>query len=184
MSDFNIQIKVRNARLLRAIRSKAGTAAEFARMSGISQQSLSALLTMRLSPIRQDGEWTSTVLRICEWLGVMPEQIWPAHMEKVLLKRAETEIELSAAQVEAITNGADNAVEQRELLARWISKANLVPRDVEVLMLRNDGLTMEEVAQIVGTTRERIRQRELRAQRRIRAAAQRDGYRTFTEVVS
>jgi transcriptional regulator with XRE-family HTH domain len=184
MSDFNIQIKVRNARLLRAIRAKAGTAAEFARLSGVSQTALSALLTMRLSPLKANGEWSATVQRICEWLGAMPEDIWPAHMERVLLKRAETEIELTSEQVLSITDGADNSLEQRELLARWVSKANIVPRDLEVLMMRNNGLTLEEVAQAVGTTRERIRQREMRAQRRIRDAARRDGYTSIAEVLS
>jgi DNA-binding CsgD family transcriptional regulator/lambda repressor-like predicted transcriptional regulator len=184
VSDFNIQVKVRNARLLRAIRAHSGTAAEFSRASGVNQTAISALLSMRLSPLTKAGEWTTTVHDICTHLGCMPEEIWPKHMERVLLKRAETEIELSSAEVEAITEGAADRQQQREMLARWIGKSGLVDRDVEVLALRIEGATLEECAQEVGTTRERIRQREMRALRRLREMARRDGIRTFTDVVA
>jgi transcriptional regulator with XRE-family HTH domain len=184
MSDFNVQIKIRNARLLRAIRAKSGTTAEFSRLSGVHKQALSGLLTMRISPIRANGSWSQTALRVCGWLGVMPEEIWPAHMERVLLKRAETEIELSSEQVMAITAGADNAAEQRELLARWVSKANLTDRHLQVLMMRNDGLTYQEVAKEVGLSAERVRQVEWQAQNKVRRAAMFDGYKSLTQVLA
>jgi RNA polymerase sigma factor (sigma-70 family) len=183
MSDFNIQVKVRNARLLRAIRSKAESPAEFSRLSGVNQTALSAFLTMRHSPMTKSGEWSAPAVKICEFLGCLPEEIWPKHMERFLLKKAETEIELSAAEIEAITAGAADRIQQRELLGRWVAKSGLVERDIQVLSLRVEGATYEECAKEIGTSKERVRQREMRALRRLREMARRDGVRTYLETI-
>jgi lambda repressor-like predicted transcriptional regulator len=184
VSDFNIQVKVRNARLLRAIRAKAETAAEFSRLAGIEQNALSGLLTMRLSPMRKSGEWTTAAMRICEFVGCMPEEIWPKHMERFLLKKAETEIELSAAEVEAIAEGSENQIQQRAMLERWIAKSGIAQRDIVLLQMRTDGATYEDCAKEFSVSRERVRQREVRAMRKIRTVANRDGIKTFLDTTA
>jgi RNA polymerase sigma factor (sigma-70 family) len=182
MNDFNIQIKVRNARLLRAIRSVSDSAADFSRLSGVSQTVISALLTMKLSPMRKDGTWTVPATEIASYVGMTPEEIWPAHMERLLLKRAEAEIEFSAADVLAIAGDGENATIQRQLLERWA--AALTPKQIEIIGRRNAGETYEEISKDFGVTRERIRQQEFRAIYKMRKAARVDGIESMTQVLS
>ena len=182
MSDFNIQIKVRNGRLLRAIRTVADTAAEFSRLSGVSQTTLSALLTMRLAPMRQDGTWTPAATEIASYVGKTPEEIWPAHMERLLLKKAEAEIELSAADVLSIAGDSEGATIQKQLLERWAT--TLTPKQIEIIGRRTSGETYEEISKDYGVTRERIRQQEFRAYVKMRKAARVDGFDNMTDVLS
>ena len=57
-ADFSVRITVRNGRLLSAIRAKYGTTANMARMTGLSQSAVAALLTLKQSPVLKSGEWS------------------------------------------------------------------------------------------------------------------------------
>ena len=176
MKDFNVEIKVRNARLLRLIRAKFGTSAEAARAARINYQTLSGWLTMRLSPFLVDGNLCNAAQDLCAALGCYPEDIWPAHMANFQMKRNSAEIEMTAAEVLAISGSSERDVIQRQLLARWAK--SLRPREIEAIGLLQAGATLDEAGAALGVSRERVRQMEAKALRKMRAAALRDNVRS------
>lgn len=179
-ADFNLQVTVRNARLLRAVRETFGSASECARQLGISQQSISALMTMREKPYRQDGSLTNTAEKLCGALGKYPDELWPQHIAEMQARKGRAELEVSLEDVQALqSDGAD--VWRRKLISEWGKGLN--PRDAEVLHRRVSGQTFEEIASDLGVTRERARQRECRALRVLRVNAKRKGYESFSDVV-
>lgn len=180
MSDFIVQVKIRNARLLKAVRATSDSGADFARKCGVSQTVLSGLLTMKITPLLKDGQWSEHAQKICSFLGVDPAEIWPAHMERVLLKRAESEIELSTADVVAIAGGDDTTM-QRDLLQRFSKR--LTDREIHVIGRRTAGDPYEDVARDLGVGRERIRQIEFRAYSKMRKQAAVLGIKSYEDTV-
>lgn len=181
MSDFSVKITVKNARLLRLIRAEYGTSAEMARRAGVNQSSIAGLLTMKISPIRSDGDWTKAAYDISSALGVAPEEIWPQHIAKIKLRRNEAEIELSASEIDNMIS-AEKRVAMRELLTRWSAKLN--DREARAIASHAEGATLDEIgAEIGARSRERARQILCKAQRKIRTAAARDGVTDLQEVL-
>lgn len=178
MTDFNVKVSVRNARLLRAIRVRASSIAEFCRVHDLPYSDVVALVGLRIEPVKEDGSLKTVPDRLLSALGMEVEEIWPRHMERVKLAKSSAEMELSAPQVSALMSRADpeKRLMQRELLARWSKDLNFT--DAEVLGRRIAGETLEEVAKDFGVTRERIRQKEQRALRKLRTRAKIEGYDT------
>jgi len=173
MSDFIVSIKVRNGRLLRAIRSKYGTPSEMARKTGISAKQLSGYLTMRLSPVRKAGDWSKGAFDISSALAIEPEELWPWHIARLKLARNEVEIDMTVEDVAQITNGTEYMNAQRTL-ARWA--AEIPDRKIKAAIMISGGATFDEVRSEVGSvTRERARQIALSGLRKFRQAAYRDG---------
>lgn len=184
MSDFNVKITVRNARLLRAIRERADSVAEFCRTYGLQYPRVSALVAMNAAPVRQDGTLTATAVEVLSALGCEAEEIWPRHMERLKLKRATAEIELSADQVAAIASDEGDPVKramQRQMIGKWAK--SLSPAEAEIVARRVSGETYEEVAKSFGVTRERIRQREQRGLRKMRMQATRSGVQCIEDAL-
>lgn len=181
MSDISLKITVRNAHLLRAIRASHSTSADFCRAFGIQQSALSAILTFRASPFTQDGSLTAIAETICSALGKYPEELWPDHVASLKLKKASAEVEISAAEVMAICGGPEDRAIQRELLARWA--ADLTPREIEAIGMRQSGMTYEECGAALDVGKERVRQIEFRGYAKMRRAAARDGCKSVAEVM-
>jgi DNA-binding CsgD family transcriptional regulator len=182
MSDFVVKITVRNARLLRAIRAKYGSASEMSRQTGIGTSVISGLLTMRMSPLA-NGDWSKSAFDVSSALLCEPEDLWPAHIAKMKLRRNEAEIEMSLEQVEGLLSAGDRPMAQA-MLAKWAASANLTDRQADVLARRVSGATLEECSQVYGVNRERIRQIELKAASKIRRAAFSRGVRSIDDAVS
>ena len=181
MGDFNIQIKVRNGRLLRAIRNVSDSTADFCRKSGVGQTQISALLTMKQSPLNKAGEWREIAHAICSYVGCELDQLWPQHMQRMMLKKSEAEIDLSAAEVFEIAGSGEQDVINRQLLAHF--SKNLTPRQIECVGRRQRGETFEQIAADFGVTRERVRQLELKGLSKMRRMAMAKGYNTLTDVL-
>jgi DNA-directed RNA polymerase specialized sigma24 family protein len=63
------------------------------------------------------------------------------------------------------------AVEQRDLLEKILESAGMNEREEIVLrMLTIEGYTLEEIGQVLGVTKERVRQMEIRILRKLRKA--------------
>lgn len=175
MKDFHLEMKVRNNRLLVAIREKFGTSANMAREAGISPSAISALLGMKVTPVNQSG-WTGPAEEIASALGVLPSEIWPEHMREVRLKTATAEMTLDAAEVQQIVSDAADVTEMRDLLTK-IGGA-LTPREQMLVefIKENPAATYDEKGVLLGgVTRERARQIECKAFRKMRASAARLG---------
>lgn len=182
MSDLNIKMTVRNGRLLRAVRDTYGTGAELCRVAGVSETHLSALMTMRASPFREDGSLTNTAEAIVSALGVPADDLWPAHVARLKAKRATVEVEMSAQEFAAI---ADDDLERgmiyRDAIAKWSEQ--LTDRQRTALTVHHSGGTLDEVGEAIGgVSRERARQIIAKSERIIRAAARQQGVEKWSDI--
>jgi RNA polymerase sigma factor (sigma-70 family) len=185
MSDFRVIVTVKNNRMLRAM-DQAGfdTALALSRASGVSQSTVGDYLGLKLAPIRPDGEWRNSALKISEALRRLPEDLFPPQFLREALQTNRAVREVSADQLPALTgHGASIAYDPGRALVVKDAVASLYqglrtlsPREQTVLALRyglagQEPHTLDEVAKRLRVTRERIRQIELRAQRRLKHPA-------------
>jgi lambda repressor-like predicted transcriptional regulator len=170
--DFNVKITVRNARLLRLIRQKFGTAAELSRRSGVTPTTIAALMTMRHRPILQSGEWRDAALNVAGALGVDPSEIWPLHLRERKVKIATAEMELSSDQVVALMAPAEDSadiIERKEIVSKLLE---CLPERVRyVVEERMKGADLGDLGREFGVTRGRIMQLELRGHRKMKERA-------------
>lgn len=175
MSDFSIQIKVRNGRLLRAIRQKYGSSAELCRKCEISPTIVSRYLIMKESPILMNGDWKESAFDVSSALGMEPEEIWPDYMRQIALRKSTVELDASVDQIAALSSG-EGQLAIKLAAMKIINTHRLRPRYREVLKMRfiND-MTLEEAGKVVGVTRERIRQMESKSLRTLKHPASLSG---------
>ena len=183
MTDYRVQIKVRNARLLRAI-EKAGhqPGPIFAREVGISYTvHLLPYLNLKRTPFDENGDLRPCAEKLCVFLNCLPDELWSEEQRYPLVTNA-AEIELSSAGVHELLSSPSSCADPLSMLEKkQASQAvdslldTLTPREAEVLRLRHgiDGepMNLEEMAKAKGCSRERIRQIEAKALRKLRAPA-------------
>lgn len=181
--DFNVKVSVRNNRLLSAIRENHDTVSEFCREFDLSITGVNGLICFRDPPMKKNGEWRPLALDVAAALGAYPSDLWPKHFERAQTKRATAEIEASAEEVAAIAapdGDIERQILQRKLLANWAR--NLRPRELKVVALRQQGATLEEVAKEFGVKRQRVRQIEQKAYRKMRVNAAKQGIKSMVDV--
>ena len=183
MTDYRVQIKVRNARLLRAI-EKAGhqPGPIFAREVGISYTvHLLPYLNLKRTPFDENGDLRPCAEKLCVFLNCLPDELWSEEQRYPLLTNA-AEIELSAASVHELLASPSDCADPLSLLEKKQAAQavdalldTLTPREAEVLRLRcgidGESMNLEEMANAMGCSRERIRQIEVKALRKLRAPA-------------
>ena len=90
MTDYRVQIKVRNARLLRAI-EKAGhqPGQIFAREVGISYTGhLLPYLNLKRTPFDEIGDLRPCAEMLCVFLNRLPDELWSEEQRYPLLTNA------------------------------------------------------------------------------------------------
>lgn len=180
MSDYRVSIKFRNARLLRAIEQKGNISApKFAEQVGISYFHLLAYLNLTRAPFLENGDLRPCAEKICVFLNKMPCDLW-SEEQRIPLEKNKSETELTGYQVARLFSlCSENDFDPLENLERaegmsLIEDAlkSLTPREEEVVRARfgidGEAFTLDEVAKQQGVTRERIRQIETNALRRLR----------------
>ena len=178
--DFNIKMTVRNGRLMALIREKYDSVSAFCRAAELGVTQVSALMTFRETPVLKSGDWKPLAADVAAALGVYPSDIWPEHLQEVRTKRATAELEISAAEVEAI-GGVESQVLQRDLLAKW--SKSLTPRETLAIGFFLDDMTLDEKGEALGVGRERARQIECKALRKLREAAALDNVKRFHDAM-
>lgn len=183
MTDYRVQIKVRNGRLLRAIEMAGHQPGQiFAREVGISYTGhLLPYLNLKRTPFDENGDIRPCAEMLCVFLNCLPDELWSEEQRYLLVTNA-AEIELSAASVHELLASHSDCADPLSLLEKKQAAQavdalldTLTPREAEVLRLRHgiDGepMNLEEMAKAKGCSRERIRQIEAKALRKLRAPA-------------
>ena len=175
--DFNIKISVRNGRLLKAIRARYASVADLARKCHLHQTRVNSLVTMKVKPFNQNG-WTDLALDVAAMVGKEPEDLWPDHLRELKLIKSTAEMEVDLDSVKQLIQDGTSEKSLSQISAISKLSENLTPRERQCLAMRFAvGHTLDETARIFGVTRERVRQLEAKAIRRMKRAATVHGYR-------
>jgi RNA polymerase sigma factor (sigma-70 family) len=178
MTDYRVRVSVRNARLLRAI-EQAGhrPGAPFAAAVGISYaMALLPYLNLTRSPLNREGLLRECAWALCDYLGASPSDLWSDDQLQPL-KRNHATFELDAERVQALISRRDRDDDPERSASRaqvtrllQVAMDRLTTREAQVLQGRFfDDLTLEEIGQRLGVTKERIRQAEFKALRKLRS---------------
>lgn len=178
MRDFSVKITVRSSRIISAIEDKFGSQAMMARKTGIDKGKINALVTMRLSPVGLSG-WTACAVDFATALGKNPSDLWPQHMQSVILKRATAELSLDMEDVQAIISGESPYL--KDVLGRSVK--GMKPRYITAAVMASEGRTLDDIGSELGVSRERARQIAKSAFRRMRVNLLRIGIREFGDAV-
>ena len=177
MSDYRLEVKVRNANILRLMESRGiESVAELCRAAGTSHGLFGAVINLKKSPVDRKGEWVPCVLKVCEYLFVMPSDLFSQEQMQPL-KTNKSSVDLG---FEDISRMLDDPTQDPSLRLEHQDAADavstvletLTEREQEVINLRfgfdSGELTLKEVADIFGVGKERIRQIEAKALRKLR----------------
>lgn len=178
MSDFNVKITVRSSRVMDAIEDKFGSQSEMARKTGIDKGKINAFATMRGSPVGKSG-WTATAVDFATALGKNPSELWPQHMQGVILKRATAELSLDMEDVQSIISGESPYL--KDILGRSVK--GMKPRYITAAVMASEGRTLDDIGSELGVSHERARQIAASAFRRMRVNLLRIGIREFGDAI-
>jgi RNA polymerase sigma factor (sigma-70 family) len=180
MNEYRVKITVRNNLLLSAIEN-AGykSCAEFAKEIKSSPQHLSALVAMREAPITSDGEFSFLAKACMEALGAAPSDLWTVEQLNLKLKRSGSEKAVGKDEIDylldnqqpsmVLSSPEDQYQEKQRFQGLKEILETLTKKEEQVLMMRcEQEMTLEQVAEAFGVSRERIRQIEAKALRKMR----------------
>ena len=178
MEDFNIKVSVRNGRLLKAIRARYDSVADLSRKLVRGKSQLQSLVTMKAKPFNDKG-WTDLALDVAAMVGEEPEELWPEHIRELQLLKSTSEMEVGLDSVKRIIQDGSTEKTLTQFSAISDLSSGLSPRERRCISLRFAlHQSLEETAKVMGVTRERARQIECKALRKMRFYATKRGYRT------
>lgn len=189
---FRLVAKLRNNRLIRAREALGLSCPQAAKAIGVCYAALVQLEGMQESPVGVTG-WRPVALKIAEWYGYIPEDLWPDCVLAVETIYATLELDpanqraFSDMRARTLLPAPDQAYVEKELQARVQQVlATLTPAEQDVLVKRfgldgNGGMTLEDTAKTRGVFKERIRQIEAKALRKIRHPSREKRLRVFVE---
>ena len=196
---YRVKVSVRNNLLLTAI-EEAGykSISQFAKDLGYEPGRLQGLVSMRQSPINKSGEFSEMAKRVMEVLGAAPSDLWTTEQLNMNLDKNSSEwaittkflldtnsmqsvlggniLQLEGTVYEDIETPEESQI-KKELKERMEHTLDSLPlRKAKILRMRfgiDSGKehTLEEVAKKYGLTRERVRQIEAKALRKLRQPA-------------
>ena len=192
MSDYSVEIKIKNARVLRLMRlAGIKNAAELSRLSGVSQSRIGNLINLKMRPMSElTGTWRPTVLKIADALNCMPDDMFSDRQRLSFLESNKRSVEMSEAEVELLMDSRkeamlpDDAVfatEQRNAMVAIMDRV-LSRRQALVLKGRlgfdQDGeKTLEELGATLGVCKARVSQIEITALQQMKYARNKDRFR-------
>jgi len=209
MSDYHLQLRVRQGRLWKLVHEKFSSVKAFSVACGVSPKSVSDLLNFKTKPTTEASrrfnpfgrgefvkeypvEWKPSVLEICAFLGVCADNVFPVHLQHILPSNlAET---YSATKVIGMSEESETYClpEYGEIDDRFRTDAirdvlsTLTEREAEILSMRFglDGggcKTLEEIGNKIKRTRELVRHIEQKALRKLRHPTRMDKLAEFMQ---
>jgi len=129
MTDYRVQIKVRNARLLRAIEQACHQPGQiFAGEVGISYTGhLLPYLNLKRTPFDENGDLRPCAEKLCVFLNCLPDELWSEEQRYPLVTNA-AEIELSAASVNELLASPSSCTDPLSLLEKQQAAQAVQPK--------------------------------------------------------
>jgi RNA polymerase sigma factor (sigma-70 family) len=183
--EYRIDLKVRNNLILNAIEA-AGYAnvAQFCKAAKLSQCRIGDFVNLKASPMGKSGEITPSAKRLCDFLGLLPEDLWtpeqllfvlPTNKSHFSMSHKEMLLTLARHTGELLEAPDLDAGLEEEDRQRVVSEVldSLKPQEAKVLRMRfgigtQSDYTLDEVGAKFDVTRERVRQIETKAIRKLK----------------
>lgn len=196
MDEYRVKITVRNNLLMTAI-EEAGykSQTDFARAIGSTATKVNALVAMREPPLNMSGEFSEIAKLVMEALGACPTDLWTEQQLTLQLRKNSADMKMGANTLRLMmTDPNDPALLENDIDDMGLFRAELkdvmtdmldsmTPREAKVLRLRFgigcEEHTLEDAAKVFGCTRERVRQIEARALRKMRHPSRSDHIKDF-----
>ena len=185
--DYAITIKITNGRIKTAMQN-AGikNTAELARMAGVSQSAVGKIINLKRAPLTTAGEWSNSVLKIADALGVLPDELFNSSQRIMAVQKnqvtkfvSQDEIhrfvtsEMNVDRLEFLQdNAAIEELQEKAVteICEEAMKESLTAREIQVLKLHTvKGLTLSEISEQFGVSRTRVQQIERQALSKLRA---------------
>lgn len=189
---YSVRVTVRNNLLLEAIKA-AGyrSVREFAIREGMSVTGLINLVGLREAPLGASGEFTKMAKKVMEALGACPTDLWTSAQLTMKLARSSACTAVDERALAGIMQLPDEGrvavdvleeVERNEVnreVRRLVfddESVGLRKNESMVLRMRfgvggGDESTLDQIAEVLDVTPERVRQIEGKAMRKLAAAA-------------
>lgn len=171
--EYSVKVTIKN-NLLKKRMEAAGfdTIIAFCRASGVQTSIMQAALSFKLPLYKQDGNYSNSWVRISDFLNCDPEDLVPKQHWYGAVKKNSSEFEVDKEAFGALSynpspqfliaqGNIQNAV--RNAMGRLTAREQKV-----VKLLSIDGHILDDVAEMEGVTRERIRQIHLKALRKLK----------------
>lgn len=193
MKDYRLEIKIKNNYLFTKMQEYGiKNAAQLAEAIGSNPTSISRYLNLLVPAYEKNGRLTKIAKKLCDFFSCSVEELFPAeHLENALDKNIvvteKNKHELLPSRM-LETNDPSIALIEQEVaqgVNQVISKA-LNVKEQKVIALRF-GLedekphTLDQVGELFGVSRERIRQIEAKALRKLRHPRNQDLFYPFLE---
>lgn len=170
-NEYLVKVTIRNNLILRQMK-KLGikTQTELAKLAGLPQTTVASLICMKRRPLGKiSGQWIDAAFALSAALHVEPEELWTETQRGMALDRNTREVGMDEDAVMQLASG--DRLEHDVIASKMVADAltALTPREQDIIHARFfDGDTLEEIANSQGTSRERIRQLECRAIRKLK----------------
>jgi len=186
MNDYNVKIKVRNNRLLQVILEAGGEPGfKWCHANGLKYNNVNLLLNMTESPIsKKTGDYTETAIQLCLVLKKVPTDLWNED-QLIALDTNTAEFDVSKEQITSLMNNEEqfyiqdfDSFELKTVMEKALTHLN----EKEQLIIKMhffDGLTLDEIAEKSNVSKERIRQIEMKALRKLRHPTRSEEMRHF-----
>ena len=191
--DIRVEVKVRNNLILRMMEGKRiETVSELSTLIGKPNQPghLGDLINMKTPARNSDGSWRQMAIALATFFRCLPEDLFNDFQQTERLEKNRAHAEIAFGDIQsaiAAQQTPEIALQRTELIAT-VKEAlgKLTAREERVLRLRFgiDAVesTFEEVGRQLGVNRERVRQIEARALRKLRHPSYNRKLREASEV--
>ena len=175
VKDYRVTVRVRNNNILKMIEGKGISGTKVAKDIGMSYAALSRYIQLRDSPIDAKGAVKLTAQKLCDYFGMLVEEVWSLE-QLTPIECNSREVEFSYQELTRLENISDPVLslenDQLKEVIDFTLITKLTPREAKILKLRfgfeGDPLTLEQVGDMLGIGRERVRQIEAKALRKLR----------------
>ena len=177
MSDYRVEVKVRNANILRLMEDRGiKTVAELCRKAGTSNGLFGDVINLKKSPVDRKGEWVPCVLKVCEYLFVMPSDLF-SQEQMTPLKTNKSSVDLGFEDISRMlddpTQDPSLRLERQDIVgAVGTALEKLTEREQKVINLRfgigGEEHNLKEIADIFELSCTRVMQIEAKALRKLR----------------
>ena len=183
--EYRVKVSVRNNLILKAIEDQGHESIKhFCEVYDLKAIDVRNVINFLRRPMQPNGEFCKTANKLMEALGAAPTDLWTVEQLELGLTRNSVQREIGQKALDSLLgmeNGEMIAIEspdesvlnKEKNLAVLDVVSSLTLREQKVLQLRfglygEEEHTLEETGKIIDVTRERVRQIEVKAIRKLR----------------